>query len=142
MKSNIIINSSNLWLRGFPWKKKKDHKYSRGKVIIFGSQLNMVGSTILSAEAALRVGTGSVKIVCSKKNLPIYTLKFPSVLKEEINSLMSIAKELIKQHKKLDIEIKRLTKTRLNDRTSSSWKSLKELKKKKLQLKDKIIKLS
>jgi len=55
---------------------------------------------------------------------------------------MSIAKELIKQHKKLDVEIKRLTKTRLNDRTSNSWKSLKELKKKKLQLKDKIIKLS
>ncbi len=55
---------------------------------------------------------------------------------------MSIAKELIKQHKKLDVEIKSLTKTRLNDRTSSSWKSLKELKKKKLQLKDKIIKLS
>ena len=55
---------------------------------------------------------------------------------------MSIAKELIKQHKKLDVEIKRLTKTRLNDRTSSSWKSLKELKKKKLLLKDKIIKLS
>ena len=55
---------------------------------------------------------------------------------------MSITKELIKQHKKLDVEIKRLTKTRLNDRTSSSWKSLKELKKMKLQLKDKIIKLS
>ena len=55
---------------------------------------------------------------------------------------MSIAKELIKQHKKLDVEIKKLIKTRLNDRTSSSWKSLKELKKKKLQLKDKIIKLS
>ena len=55
---------------------------------------------------------------------------------------MSIAKELIKQHKKLDVEIKKLTKTRLNDRASSSWKSLKELKKRKLQLKDKIIKLS
>ena len=55
---------------------------------------------------------------------------------------MSIAKELIKQHKKLDVEIKKLTKTRLNDRTSGSWKSLKELKKKKLQLKDRIIKLS
>ena len=55
---------------------------------------------------------------------------------------MSIAKELIKQHKKLDVEIRKLTKTRLNDRTSGSWKSLKELKKKKLQLKDKIIKLS
>ena len=51
---------------------------------------------------------------------------------------MSIVKDLKKQHKKLETEIKKITKTRLNDRTSSSWKSLKELKKKKLQLKDKI----
>ena len=55
---------------------------------------------------------------------------------------MSIVKDLKKQHKKLEIEIKKITKTRLNDRTSASWRELKELKKKKLQLKDKIIKLS
>ena len=97
MKSNITINSPKLWLRSFPWKKKGDHKYSRGKLIIFGSQLNMVGSTILSAEAALRVGTGSVKIICSKKNLVIYSLKFPSVLKEEINSLKSLKKLINKE---------------------------------------------
>ena len=98
MKSNIKINSSNLWLNDFPWKKKKDHKYSRGKIIVLGSQLNMVGSTILSAEAALRVGTGSVKIICSKKSLPIYSLKFPSALKDEITSLNSL-KKLIKKEK-------------------------------------------
>ena len=55
---------------------------------------------------------------------------------------MSIVKDLKKQHKKLEAEIKKITKTRLNDRTSSSWKSLKELKKKKLQLKDRIVKIS
>ena len=55
---------------------------------------------------------------------------------------MSIIKDLKKQHKKLEIEIKKITKTRLNDRTSASWRELKELKKKKLQLKDKITKLS
>ena len=55
---------------------------------------------------------------------------------------MSIVKDLTKQHKKLEAEIKKITKTRLNDRTSSSWKSLKELKKKKLQIKDKIAKIS
>ena len=55
---------------------------------------------------------------------------------------MSIVKDLKKQHKKLEIEIKKITKTRLNDRTSSSWKNLKVLKKKKLQLKDRITKLS
>ena len=54
---------------------------------------------------------------------------------------MSIVKDLKKQHKKLEIEIKKITKTRLNDRASSSWRELKELKKKKLQLKDKITKI-
>ena len=55
---------------------------------------------------------------------------------------MSIVKDLKKQHKKLKAEIEKTTKTRLNDRTSGSWKTLKELKKKKLQLKDKIAKLA
>ena len=55
---------------------------------------------------------------------------------------MSVIKDLKKQHKKLEAQIKKVTKTRLNDRTSASWILLKELKKKKLQLKDKIIKLS
>ena len=55
---------------------------------------------------------------------------------------MSIVKDLKKQHKRLEAEIKKLTKTRMNDRTSSSWKNLKVLKKKKLQLKDKIVRLS
>ena len=97
MKKKIKINSSKLWLNKFPWKKRNDHKYSRGKLIIFGSQPNMIGSTILSSEAALRVGTGSVKIICSKKTLPIYSLKFPSVLKEEFNNLSLLKKLIIKE---------------------------------------------
>ena len=55
---------------------------------------------------------------------------------------MSIVKDLKKQHKKLEIEIKKIIQIRLNDRASTSWRKLKELKKKKLQLKDKITKLS
>ena len=97
MEISKKINSPNLWLYNFPWKKKKDHKYSRGKLNIFGSQLNMTGSTILSSEAALRVGIGSVKIICSKKTLPIYSSKFPSVLKEEINNLISLKKLIVKE---------------------------------------------
>jgi len=97
VKINLKINSSKFWLNKFSWKKKNDHKYSRGKLVIFGSQPNMTGSTILSSEAALRVGTGSVKIICSKKTLPIYSLKFPSVLKEEINNLSLLKKLIIKE---------------------------------------------
>ena len=54
---------------------------------------------------------------------------------------MSLAKELIKKHKQIEVQIKSLTKKRLNDRTSESWKNLKELKKIKLQIKDKISRL-
>jgi|TARA_B100000809_G_scaffold211219_1_gene214798 NAD(P)H-hydrate epimerase len=97
MKPNLKTNSLTLWLHNFPWKKRKDYKYSRGKLIIFGSQLNMTGATILSSEAALRVGTGSVKIICSKKTLPIYSSKFPSSLKEEINNLNSLKKLVVKE---------------------------------------------
>ena len=55
---------------------------------------------------------------------------------------MSKVKELKKQHKQIEVQIKKLTKTRLNDRTSESWKNLKELKKLKLQIKDKISRLA
>ena len=54
---------------------------------------------------------------------------------------MSIAKELIKKHKQIEVQIKSLTKKRLNDRTTESWKNLKQLKKFKLQIKDKISRL-
>ena len=55
---------------------------------------------------------------------------------------MSILKDLKKKHKQLEVEIIKLTKKRLNDRTTGTWTELKSLKKVKLQLKDKISKLS
>ena len=55
---------------------------------------------------------------------------------------MSKIKELKKQHKQIEVQIKSLTKKRLNDRTSESWKTLNELKKLKLQIKDKISRLA
>ena len=47
-------------------------------------------------------------------------------------------KDLKREHKKLATSTKKATKKRLNDRMSDSWKNLRELKKLKLQLKDKI----
>ena len=51
---------------------------------------------------------------------------------------MSEIKDLKKEHKKLEAITKRATKKRLNDRTSDSWMNLRELKKLKLKVKDKI----
>ena len=87
IKSRYKENSPELWKQYFPWKKRFDHKYSRGRTVIYGSQKEYTGATILSALAALRTGTGSVKILCSQNTLQVYSLKFPSVLKKEINNI-------------------------------------------------------
>ena len=54
------------------------------------------------------------------------------------DSVMSLIKDLSKEKKQIDVQIRKLIKTRLNDRTSDSWVSLRALKKKKLAVKDKI----
>ena len=54
---------------------------------------------------------------------------------------MSLIKDLSKEKKQLDVQIKKITKSRLNDITSDSWVSLRQLKKKKLVLKDKLNRL-
>ena len=51
---------------------------------------------------------------------------------------MTELKDLKRKHKKLETLIKKTTKQRLNDRTSDSWINLRELKKLKLSVKDKI----
>ena len=38
---------------------------------------------MLSAEAALRTGVGSVKMLCSDKDFKLFALKFPSMLKKK-----------------------------------------------------------
>ena len=96
-KSKCWENSPDLWNKYFPWKKIFGHKYSRGRVIVYGGQKEFTGATILSAQAALRTGTGSVKIVCSKNTLHIYSIKFPSVLKKEINNIHQLEDFLKKE---------------------------------------------
>ena len=95
----LLKNTPKLWLKKFPWKKKSSNKYSRGRVLILGGQKNMIGATILAAESCLRVGVGSVKIICTKETLPILSRKFPSTLKIEINNL-SFLKSFLKKEAK------------------------------------------
>ena len=93
----LTRNSPDLWIEKFPWKKISGHKYSRGRVVIYGGKKELVGATILSSLAALKTGTGSVKIICTKDTLHTYSVKFPSVLKAEINNVNEFKKFLNKE---------------------------------------------
>ena len=93
----IKENHPGLWIDDFPWKKILGHKYSRGRVVVHGGKKEFVGATILSSLAALKTGTGSVKIICSKNTLHTYSVKFPSVLKVEINNIHELRHFLKKE---------------------------------------------
>ena len=94
----IRKNSPDLWIDKFPWKRLSGHKYSRGRVVIHGSKKEFIGATILSSLAALKTGTGSVKILCTKNTIHTYSVKFPSVLKAEINNIDEL-KKFLKEEK-------------------------------------------
>jgi len=97
MKTRCLENSPSLWIKYFSWKKPSGHKYSRGRTVVYGGQKEFTGATILSSEAALRTGTGSVKIICSKDTLQIYSIKFPSALITEINDIYQLEDFLKKE---------------------------------------------
>ena len=63
----FINNSLSFWIKKFPFKTNKSHKYNRGQLVVVSGENQMIGASMLSAEAALRTGVGSVKMICSKK---------------------------------------------------------------------------
>ena len=85
--NRIKENNPNLWInKKFPWKKYNSHKYSRGRVYIYGSLKNYIGASLLSSSAAIRCGAGSVTVVANKDTIDKYNQRFFSLLKIEINS--------------------------------------------------------
>ena len=88
----FINNSLGFWIKKFPIKTSKSHKYSRGQLVVVSGEKEMIGASMLSAEAALRTGVGSVKALCSKENFKIFASNFPSLLKKEINTFNEFKK--------------------------------------------------
>ena len=60
--------------------------------MVVSGEKEMIGASMLSAEAALRANVGSVKALCSKENFKIFASNFPSLLKKEINSFNEFKK--------------------------------------------------
>jgi hydroxyethylthiazole kinase-like uncharacterized protein yjeF len=86
--NRIKENNPNLWInKKFPWKKYNSHKYSRGRVFIYGALKNYIGASLLSSNAAIRCGAGSVTVVANKDTIDKYNQSFFSLLKVEINSI-------------------------------------------------------
>ena len=76
--ASIKYNSPSLWKASFPKKTWSSHKYKHGHSLIFAGE--MLGATILSCLAALRVGAGLVSVVCNPNQKSVLSLIAPSII--------------------------------------------------------------
>ncbi len=77
---NIDRESNFFYINKIKKIKRKDrdyvNKYSRGGVVAIGGSTGMIGSIVMSASAALRVGAGISLILTEEQNIvPISTIK-------------------------------------------------------------------
>lgn len=63
-----------------PVRPKDGNKGTFGKVLVIAGSKEMIGACLLSAEAALRIGCGMVKILTPKENRTVLALKLPEAM--------------------------------------------------------------
>jgi hydroxyethylthiazole kinase-like uncharacterized protein yjeF len=74
--SPIYHNNKELWQ--LPSNQSNQHKYSRGYIVISSGPLP--GATLLAAKAALRMGAGVVRILCSSNSYLAYCIGCPAAI--------------------------------------------------------------
>lgn len=89
-----LINSPSLWKHLIPKPKFSDHKYSRGCLGIIAG--DMIGASILAAQAARRSGCGIVKIFINTQTI-IYPI-YPGIVIISYTSKRHLI-ELLMEHK-------------------------------------------
>ena len=64
------------------------NKYSRGKLTIIGGSAEYPGSVCLGSEAAYRMGTGYVEVLCDARTCSIIQTRTPSVVARDWQALL------------------------------------------------------
>ncbi|MEE2761711.1 MAG: NAD(P)H-hydrate dehydratase [Pseudomonadota bacterium] len=80
----LAENLPGLWVDSLPIASARDHKYSRGHLLISGGA-EMTGATRLSARGARRVGAGMVTIAAPELATAVYRVGEPGILVSATN---------------------------------------------------------
>ncbi|RPI25899.1 MAG: NAD(P)H-hydrate dehydratase [Actinobacteria bacterium] len=69
-----------------PRRRRREHKWSAGAVLVVGGGAGMTGAAMLAAHGALRSGAGAVAIAAPPAAQPIYASLSPDVLVRAVGS--------------------------------------------------------
>ncbi|PPI88494.1 bifunctional ADP-dependent NAD(P)H-hydrate dehydratase/NAD(P)H-hydrate epimerase [Candidatus Pantoea edessiphila] len=71
------------WLKP---RKKTSHKGNHGRLLVIGGNIGTVGAVFMVAEAALRTGSGLVKLLTYKENIIPFLTARPEIMIDEITN--------------------------------------------------------
>ncbi len=63
-----------------PRRRRTDHKWSAGSVVVVGGSPGLTGAPLLAAEAALHGGAGAVTLMCPVGLQPVYAAQAPGIM--------------------------------------------------------------
>ncbi len=69
-------NTTDLWLKAFPFKSGDKHKYDYGHALIYAAP-ELTGATRLAAGAAARIGAGLVTVISPQEMANVYRTALP-----------------------------------------------------------------
>jgi len=73
-------NGPALWLRRYPWPQSTGHKHRRGRLGVVTGPISSTGAARLAAQAGLRIGAGTVRLLCPPSALIVVAASVTSPL--------------------------------------------------------------
>lgn len=73
-------NGPDMWLGRYPWPQASGHKHKRGRLGVVTGAVNSTGAARLAALAGLRIGAGTVRLMCPPSALMVVASSVTSPL--------------------------------------------------------------
>lgn len=83
-------NDPGLWRGHVPHPDRKNHKYSRGHIVMCGGP-RMTGAVRMAAQAAMRAGAGLCTVAADERAADVYRTDAPHVMYEPLASMDDFA---------------------------------------------------
>ncbi len=90
VKSRTYLNTPSLWMNKLPQANIRDHKYTRGHLVIYGGG-SLTGAARLAARGARRIGAGLLTLAFPGEALPMYAAGDPGNILYPMKSLSDLA---------------------------------------------------
>lgn len=93
----LHLNAPEVWLGRYPWPGLGGHKHKRGRLGVVTGPISSTGAARLAAQAGLRVGAGTVRLLCPPSALMVVAASVTSPLVSsfaDVHALLALTEDM------------------------------------------------